>query len=70
MKGSEMIGCLIRKLTLALGLSGALFALSACDPNAVPVSGGAYYDSVLWNDYYYGGVRPSRRIGQCPDPSD
>ncbi len=52
----------IRRLGLAAALIGGGFGLSACDPNATG-SGGVYYDSMLWNDYYYGYPRPPR-----PDP--
>jgi len=48
----------IRKTMLAAGLSIAGFVLAACDPSAVSVGGSAYYDSLLWNDYYYGNTRP------------
>jgi hypothetical protein len=51
---------MLRKTLLALSLFGGSLGLSACDPNAVSVSGGVYYDSMMWNDYYYGHPRPPR----------
>lgn len=48
---------IIRKTALGVGFGGSLLALGACDPNAV-YTGGVYYDSMLWNDYYYGHPRP------------
>ncbi|MBT3139974.1 hypothetical protein KL867_02825 [Ruegeria litorea] len=52
---------MMKKLTLAVGLSASVLALSACDPSAVSVGGGVYYDSMMWNDYYYGYPnRPNR----------
>ncbi len=58
-----------RKMMLSLGLAGAVLALSACDPEAVSTGGSVYYDSMLWNDYYYGrppGYRPPG--GRPPRP--
>ncbi len=55
-----MFSTVIRKSLVALALVGAGIGLSGCDPNAVGVSGGVYYDSVMWNDYYYGHPRPPR----------
>ena len=53
-----------RKLLTSLGLVVSLTALSACEPGTTSVGGAAYYDSVMWNDYYYGrppiGARPPR----------
>ncbi|MBE1282454.1 MAG: hypothetical protein GJ676_04005 [Rhodobacteraceae bacterium] len=49
-----------KRLALALVLGGSVFGLSACDPNAVSTGGSVYYDSMLWNDYYYGYPRPPR----------
>ncbi|MDW3225604.1 MAG: hypothetical protein R8G34_22380 [Paracoccaceae bacterium] len=48
-----------KKLALAVALGGAVLGLSACDPAGVSTSGAVYYDSVLWNDYYYGYDRPA-----------
>ena len=51
---------------LAFALTAAL-GLAACDPNATgSVSTGVYYDSLLWNDYYYGHPRPPQ--GRSPRP--
>ena len=50
----------IRKICLAGGLGAAIALLSACEPGTGYVSTGVYYDSVLWNDYYYGRPRPDR----------
>lgn len=50
----------LRKLLLASALSGATLTLSACDPDGVYVGGSVYYDSMLWNDYYYGRPQPPR----------
>lgn len=50
----------IRKLVLLAGLGGAAIGLSACDPSSVSTGGSVYYDSMLWNDYYYGYPRPPR----------
>jgi len=57
-----------RKVVLTLGLIGAMMGLSACDPTnvSVGVSGGVYYDSMLWNDYYYGRPRPPQPPVQRP----
>lgn len=49
-----------RKLLISLGFMSAM-VLSACEPGAVSTGGAVYYDSVLWNDYYYGGSRPGYR---------
>ncbi len=43
----------LRKYKLAIALGGSVMILTACDPSNVSVGGGVYYDSVLWNDYYY-----------------
>lgn len=45
----------LRKAVLAVLLSGAALGLSACHPSTTSVSTGVgvYYDSMLWNDYYY-----------------
>lgn len=52
----------LRKAMTGLFLAGSLAGLSACDSSGtgVSVSGGVYYDSLLWNDYYYGHSRPPR----------
>lgn len=50
----------IRKLFLGTVLSLSGFLLAACDPNATSVGGSVYYDSMMWNDYYYGHPRPPR----------
>ena len=42
----------LRKILTSFGLVASLTVLSACEP--VTTSGSAYYDSVMWNDYYYG----------------
>lgn len=44
----------LRKTLLVATVTCATFSLSACDPTAVSVGGSVYYDSMLWNDYYYG----------------
>jgi hypothetical protein len=50
------------KRTLLVSLAcAAAFVLSACDTGSTRVSGGVYYDSMLWNDYYYGSYRPGYR---------
>ncbi len=50
----------LRRMIMAVSLGSAVLALAACDPNAVSTGGSVYYDSMLWNDYYYGrpGYRP------------
>jgi hypothetical protein len=52
----------VRRAFLALALAGSVVGLSACDPATTGVNGsvgvGVYYDSMLWNDYYYGRPRP------------
>lgn len=61
----------LRKMALAgaMGASGLL--LSACEPGSwstgVSVGTGVYYDSMLWNDYYYGGYRPPYYPPDRPD---
>jgi len=52
----------MRKVILALVLTGSGLTLAACDPSAVSVGGSVYYDSMMWNDYYYNrpGYRPPR----------
>ncbi len=51
----------IKKVSLGLVLGTAGFVLAACDPNATTsTSGSVYYDSMMWNDYYYGYPRPPR----------
>ncbi|MEX0318444.1 MAG: hypothetical protein AB3N21_10860 [Ruegeria sp.] len=56
-----------RKLVLVAVLGPAVLAMTACDPT---YSGGGsiYYDSLLWNDYYYGYPRPPRP--DRPNPPD
>lgn len=49
-----------KRLVLSLGFGGAMVALSACEPGSVSTGGSVYYDSMLWNDYYYGRPRPER----------
>ncbi|MCA0872385.1 hypothetical protein LCL97_16240 [Seohaeicola saemankumensis] len=49
----------LRKMCLAVSMTVSAVALSGCDPNAVYTGGSVYYDSMLWNDYYYG--RPPSR---------
>lgn len=46
---------LIKRSVLALCLGAASFTLSACDGVTVGVGYGydPFYDSMLWNDYYY-----------------
>lgn len=39
------------RMRLALPFACAALLLAACDPEREP--GGAYYDGVLWNDYYW-----------------
>ena len=54
----------LTRLSLALA---AVLGLAACDPNATgTASTGVYYDSMLWNDYYYGYPRPPQ--GRPPKP--
>ena len=55
-----------RTLVMSLGLVGAM-ALSACTPGSYSSSGAVYYDSMLWNDYYYGSYRPGYRPPDRPD---
>ena len=45
---------------MTLAFAGSL-ALAGCDSNGVSTSGTVYYDSMLWNDYYYGSYRPGYR---------
>ena len=49
-----------RKIILALALAGSALGLASCDPSTVSTGGSVYYDSMMWNDYYYGhpGYRP------------
>jgi hypothetical protein len=54
----------MRRIVLALVLTSPVLVLSACEPGSVNTSGSVYYDSMLWNDYYYG--RPGYRP---PNPS-
>ncbi|MCU9838054.1 hypothetical protein OEZ49_09775 [Ruegeria sp. WL0004] len=49
----------VARLTFSAGLFAAVFGLAGCDPSATG-SGSVYYDSMLWNDYYYGYPRPPR----------
>lgn len=64
----------LRKMALAgaMGASGLL--LSACEPGSwstgVSVGTGVYYDSMLWNDYYYGGYRPPYYPPDRPERPD
>jgi hypothetical protein len=47
------------KRRLPLLLAGlALATLAACEYDGSGSAGVVYYDSMLWNDYYYGGPRP------------
>ncbi len=50
------------KILTSLGLVASLTVLSACEPGTTSANASLYYDSVMWNDYYYGrpptGVRP------------
>ncbi|MEX0280119.1 MAG: hypothetical protein AB3N13_02885 [Arenibacterium sp.] len=58
----------LRLLKGALAAAALTFTLAACEPGSgsVSVSGGVYYDSLLWNDYYYGYPRPPSRPGRPP----
>lgn len=47
----------LRRLSLIAGMGMAVLGLGACDPSATGGSS-AYYDAVIWNDYYYGHPRP------------
>lgn len=63
----------VRRAFLALVLTGSVVGLSACDPATTGVSGsvgvGVYYDSMLWNDYYYPRpVPPHHPPGTRPPP--
>lgn len=49
---------IFRKLALIGMLGGGVTLLTACDPTTVQTGGSVYYDSMLWNDYYYGRPRP------------
>lgn len=56
----------LRRAFFSVFLTGSVLGLSACDPAATSVNGsvgvGVYYDSMLWNDYYYGRpVPPNHR---------
>lgn len=55
---------ILRKFLTSFGLVASLTVLSACEPGTTSASASLYYDSVMWNDYYYGrppvGVRPPR----------
>lgn len=57
----------LRKFILAVGLGSAVLTVSACDPltTSASVGGSVYYDSMLWNDYYYG--RPGPPAPKPPD---
>lgn len=48
----------MRKAKLALGFGAGMMVLTACEPGTVSYGGSVYYDSLLWNDYYYGRPRP------------
>lgn len=48
---------IFRRFVLGLGMAGAALMLAACDPNAPRTSSTAYYDSLLWHDYYRGCYR-------------
>lgn len=64
-----MTHTLLKRMALAAGLGAATLGLSACDPTATgSVSTGVYYDSVLWNDYYYGHPRPPVTKPPRPKP--
>lgn len=58
-----------RTLFMSLGLMGAL-AVSGCTPVSYSTSGSAYYDSMMWNDYYYGSYRPGYRPPDRPERPD
>ena len=45
---------------ITLAFAGAL-ALAGCDGTGFTTTGTVYYDSMLWNDYYYGSYRPGYR---------
>lgn len=54
---------------MALALAGTL-ALAGCDGTGVTTTGTVYYDSLLWNDYYYGSYRPDYNPPSRPDRPD
>lgn len=64
------ISSTFRKSLMVVLLTGSMVGLSACDPNATSVNAGVgiYYDSMLWNDYYYHGARPPHRPPNRPPP--
>jgi hypothetical protein len=59
-----------RRIALAFVLTAPFLALSGCEPTAGNTGGSVYYDSMLWNDYYYGrpGTRPPTNPGKPVHP--
>ncbi|SFF77596.1 hypothetical protein [Roseobacter denitrificans] len=55
-----------KSLFMSLGVLGAL-ALTGCTPAGYSTSGSLYYDSMMWNDYYYGSYRPGYRPPDRPE---
>lgn len=45
---------------------GSALVLSGCEPGPAGYSSATYYDSMMWNDYYYGASRPGYR--PAPNP--
>ena len=66
----------LRRMSLVSALLGGGLLTAACDPSGITVSTGVsvgadvYYDSMLWNDYYYNRPVPPRppRPGPGPRP--
>jgi hypothetical protein len=56
----------LRRVVLAFVLTSPVLVLSACEPVSGNAGGSVYYDSMLWNDYYYG--RPGSRPPKPPGP--
>lgn len=64
-----------RRAMYSIVAAGAFVALGACDPSTTggttASSSTVYYDSVLWNDYYWGRPvppRPGRPPGKPENP--
>lgn len=58
----------LKALKTSLVAVAAMVGLSACEGSGTSVPNSAYYDSMMWNDYYYGFPERPNRPPPTPEP--